>query len=414
MSIPPQAPPRILAVADSDSYFKFACASVDALGPGWDRRVVLARTPLLPTTEQRAGAVAGTFLDGAGPTTVLPLHRLGPLLDSADVVLGAATGPVVQELFHRVASRRRGCRRNTALVSALPGVAYPATEKAMDFRALGDLFLAHGLAEARDFSGVLSRLGSDQPVLATRLPFLVSRGEPVRDATPVDSVVFAAQAKFPFHRTDRERILKALARTHRANPGVEVIVKLRARDGEPQTHREAHPYDRLWAGLTADGAVAGDEVTFATGAMAAVLRPGTLVVTVSSTAVLEAVDRGLPAVVLTDFGLNRALYNLVFDGSGLTGSLQDVEELKVLRPEPTWLAEHYFHPPDAVASGALEQLARRARAGALTTSPEALARTGRMALHHRLRTRLPRPLLRLVRGLPHRRFPARADPPNGR
>lgn len=397
----PGAPPRVLAVADSDSYFKFACATLDALGPGWDRKVVLARTPILPTAEQRVGAVAGTFMESAEPTPVLPTHRLGPLLDSADVVLGAATGPVVQEVFRLVASRHRGTGRSTALVSALPGVAYPATEKAMGFRSLGDLFLTHGLAEARDFSGVLARLGSDQSVLTTRLPFLASSGEPVRDTTPVQSVLFAAQARFPVHRHEREQVLKALARTHRANPGVEVIVKLRARDGEPQTHHERHPYDRLWNELTASGAVAGDEVRFATGTMSAVLRPGTLVVTISSTAVLEALDRGLPAIVLADFGLDRELYNLVFQGSGLIGSLQDVEELKVLRPDGAWLGQHYFHPPDAVASDALERLARLARAGRLTTSSEALARARRMALHHRLRTALPGPALRLIRAVRH-------------
>ena len=401
MNIPPDAPPRVLAVADSDSYFKFACATLDALGPGWERTVVLARTPLLPTDEQRVSAVAGTFLEGAEPTAVVPMHRLGPLLDSADVVLGAATGPVVQEIFHRVASRRRRTGRSTALVSALPGVAYPATTKAMSFRSLGDLFLTHGLAEAKDFSGVLDRLGSDQSVLTTRLPFLESHGEPVVDTTPVHTVVFAAQAKFPFYRHERERLLHALARTRRANPGVEVIVKLRARDGEPQTHHERHPYDRLWAQMSASGSVAAHEVRFVTGSMASVLRPGTLVVTVSSTAVLEALDRGLPAVVLSDFGLNRELYNLVFEGSGLIGSLQDVESLKVLRPEGAWLSQHYFHPPDTAAVEALERLAQRARAGTLNTCPEALATARRMALHHRLRTVLPGPALRLIRALRH-------------
>lgn len=401
MSIPPGARPRVLAVADSDSYFKFACATLHALGPGWDRKVVLARTPILPTAEQRATAVAGTFLDGGEPTDVLPTRRLGPLLAGADVVLGAATGPVVQEVFHRVAARNRGIGRKTALVSALPGVAFPATGKAMRFRALGDLFLTHSLAEARDFAGVLKRLGSEQQVLTTRLPFLQSPGKPVQDTTPVHTVVFAAQAKFPAERHEREQVLEALARTRRANPSVAVIVKLRALAGEPQTHHERHPYDRLWAELTAQGRVAGDEVDFATGTMGAVLRPGTLLVTVSSTAILEALDRGLPAVVLADFGLSRELYNQVFEGSGLIGSLQDVQEVKAPRPRSDWLGQHYFHPPDAVATRALEQLAGLARSGSLDTSTQAIAQARRMAMRQRLRTALPGPALELIRAWRH-------------
>lgn len=406
---PAQARPRILAVADSDSYFKFACATLDALGAGWDRRVVLARTPILPTTEQRAAAVAGTFLQDGPPTTVLPVGSLGPLLDGADLVLAAATGPVVQQLFHGVSARhlRRAARgsgqrpagRTTALVSALPGVAYPATEKAMRFRALGDAFITHSRAEARDFSGVLARLGSPQPLLTARLPFLRTAGAPSPDPTPVQAVVFAAQAKFPVERGQRERVLEALARTSRAHPGADVVVKLRARAGEPQTHREEFPYDQLWDALAARGRVGAGEVRFVTGPMAEVLRPGTLLATVSSTAVLEAVDRGLPALVLGDFGVGPELYNGVFTGSGLIGCLDDLEALAVRHADDGWLRENYFHPPGTATATDLLELARRGRAGSLSTSPGAVASARHLALRTRLRTVLPAPALHLIRTL---------------
>lgn len=435
MSPAPEAPPaagrpRILAVADSDSYFKFACATLDALGPDWDRRVVLARTPILPTDEQRATAVAGTFLQDAPPAPVLPTRSLQPWLDGADVVLAAATGPVVQEVFRRItaghlghsvhplvlAATRLGRRahrpgrppsssplprngRTTALVSALPGVAYPATEKAMRFRSLGDAFITHSHAEARDFTAVLEGLRSPQAVLTARLPFLASRGVPRRDATPVRSVVFAAQAKFPVGRSEREQVLESLARTRRSHPDIEVTVKLRARAGEPQTHREAHPFDRLWEDLVARGRVAAGEVGFATGPMTGVLRPGALLVTVSSTAVLEAIDHGLPAIVLDDFGLGPELYNQVFAGSGLVGSLRDVEALAVRHPDPGWLRDHYFHAPGPEPAAALLELAGCARAGRLSTSADAVAAARRLAVRSRLRTALPAPALRLVRAL---------------
>lgn len=432
----PAAParPRILAVADSDSYFKFACATLDALGPDWERRVVLARTPILPTAEQRQTAVAGSFLADGPPVQVLPVRSLGPLLDGADVVLAAATGPVVQEVFHRAAASHldrverplvRGLSRlrrqvgapfrrassstrnpddassgrTTALVSALPGVAYPATEKAMRFRALGDAFLAHSHAEARDFADVLDALGSPQAVLTARLPFLGSVGEPTPDEAAVHTVVFAAQAKFPVGRTEREQVLQALARTRSAHPAVEVIVKLRAKAGEPQTHREEFPYDRLWDDLVARGRVDAGDVRFVTGSMNAVLQPGTLMVTVSSTAVLEAVDRGLPAIVLGDFGVGPELYNGVFAGSGLIGTLADVEALTVRHPDPDWLQDHYFHPPTPETTAGLLRLAELGRAGRLSTSPAAVATARGLAVRNRLRTALPAPALRLIRTL---------------
>lgn len=426
--------PRILAVADSDSYFKFACATLEALGPGWERQVVLARTPILPTAEQLETAMAGTFLRDGPRVPVLPVRSLSPLLNGADVVLATATGPVVQQVFHQVGTAHVGRSahpvvraahrlwrriratfassssstrepeatvpgRTTALVSALPGLAYPATEKAMHFRALGDAFITHSHAEARDFTGVLAALGSRQAVLMARLPFLASSGCPVPDTTPVRSVVFAAQARFPVERSEREQVLEALARTRRAHPAVEIIVKLRARTGEPQTHREEFPYDRLWADLAARGNVEAGEVRFATGPMVGVLHPGTLLVTVSSTAVLEALDRGLPALVLGDFGIGPDLYNGVFAGSGLVGGLADVEKLAGRHPDSDWLREHYFHPPGPEPAASLLALAGRARSGGLSTSAEAVESARRVAVRRRLRTALPAPALWLVRAL---------------
>ena len=58
---------RITAVADSDSYLKLACTTLDRLGPEWERRVVLVRSPLLPTDVQQRAAAGGTFMEGSFP-----------------------------------------------------------------------------------------------------------------------------------------------------------------------------------------------------------------------------------------------------------------------------------------------------------------------------------------------------------
>ena len=73
-------------------------------------------------------------------------------------------------------------------------------------------------------------------------------------------------------------------------------VKLRAWAGEPQTHLEQYPFDTLWGELVASRAVAGHELEFCTGSMAEQLVPGTAMVTVSSTAALEAIDNALDSV----------------------------------------------------------------------------------------------------------------------
>ena len=119
-------------------------------------------------------------------------------------------------------------------------------------------------------------------------------------------------------------ILQALAALSRRS-GYRVRVKLRAWAGEPQTHLEQYPFDTLWGELVASRAVAGHELEFCTGSMAEQLVPGTAMVTVSSTAALEAIDAGLPVLILSDFGVNEDMLNRVFVGSGLLGTLADLK-----------------------------------------------------------------------------------------
>ncbi len=388
--------PRIVAVADSDSYLKLACTTLSALGPGWERRVVLVRTPIEPTAEQVAAATAGTCFAGQ-PVPVLPTAALTYTTLDADIVFAAATGPVVSELFTKLLRTGARAQRPAALVSALPGLAYPATAKGWAYRCSADAFIVHSLIEAREFTRIAEQQTGHRPeILISRLPFLQSTGIPQQHPGKINTVVFAAQAKVPVQRTDRIRILLALQTVARLNPGLRVVVKLRARAGEPQTHAEAHPYDELWEELASGPKPVGGNVEFMTGAMDPVLAPGSALLTVSSTAALEAVDRGLRVLVLTDFGLNDEMLNSVFHGSGVLGTLEDLADLGFRFPNREWLEENYFHHQDAGISPALANYASRARNRMLATSEGQLAMTRKAALRQRVRTALPRRALRTL------------------
>lgn len=458
----------ILAIADSDSYLKYAVHFLEHL-PQWRRQVMVVRSPVQPTSVQTRAALEGTFLQGR-PPAVLPLKRLESNANPApDVVLVAATGPVAREVLLQWSS---GPKR-PALVTALPGIALPATRRALAFRELCDLFLVHSVAEAEEFARLgteaaeaagVSMLVPDAAGLAlpfpdpdlpgddgpdpadvpemsvdaeqegadgagtaapvarpaaasddlpletelvppamalARLPMLRHQSPPPAVGLPLRRLVFAAQAKMPFLAPERRQVLLALAQTTREQPGVKVIMKLRAHRGEPQTHRERFPYDTLWDDLVHEGLVRGDELSWEAGPLAPLLTPGTGLVTVSSTAAIEAVDRGLPVAILNDFGVDRLLLNAMFEGSGLLTSLDQVIRLELPTADPQWARTNYFHDAEAVeASGwpevavALDELAVRARAGQLGVDPAVAARARTRAWRARLRTRLPQPVLR--------------------
>ncbi|MGP9488242.1 DUF6716 putative glycosyltransferase [Glutamicibacter sp. 287] len=389
--------PAILAVADSDSYLKLATTFLHRLGPSWDRRVVLARTPVMPTEEQIAAAFEGTDLD---PTDleVLALNQFNAQTVGEDIVFAAATGPVVAELYARMLRTEPVDQRSTALISALPGVAYPATRKGWNYRRPGDAFICHSHAEARDFSFMnLDHEGHQPTIMVSKLPFLRSSGFPASSSAPIKRLVFAPQAKVPFGKTERENILVSLEQAARLNPGLEVMVKLRARAGEPQTHLEAYPYDLLFEELVRSGRLGkSTHLRFVTGSMSEVLTEHSALVTVSSTAALESIDRGLPTMVLSDFGVNAQMINVVFESSGLLGTLQDLEDLNFEPANKPWLRENYFHRVDNTFNESLTILAHRARDGQLKTDPEILAFIKHQPLRQRVRTALPTPVLRVL------------------
>lgn len=394
--------PSILAIADSDSYLKLATSFLTRLGPAWDRKVYLARTPVMPTAEQIAAAFEGTDLD-PDALQVISVSQLEADTVDEDIVFASATGPVVAEIYSRILRTEPVDGRCTALISALPGVAFPATQKGWNYRRAGDAFICHSHAEARDFSFMIEGKEGHQPtIMVSKLPFLRSAGFPPEQKQVVERLVFAPQAKVPAQEHERESILLALEQASRMNPELEVLIKLRAKAGEPQTHLEAFPYDSLFEKLQAEQRIGADSrLCFDTGSMSEALTDGSALVTVSSTAALESLDRGLPTLILSDFGVSAQMINTVFVASGVIGTLDDVIGLSFGEPTKAWLRENYFHRVDHSFAQSLEILAHRARAGKLLTDPEVLAHIRRQPLRHRLRTTLPAPLVRVLVKLRH-------------
>ncbi|WP_313812501.1 DUF6716 putative glycosyltransferase [Glutamicibacter sp.] len=392
--------PSILAIADSDSYLKLATAFLDRLGPTWHRRVALVRTPVMPTEEQIAAAFEGTSLD-PDQLEFLTMQQLNANSIGEDIVFAAATGPVVAEAYSRILRSEPAGARRTALISALPGVAFPATAKGWNYRRAGDAFICHSHAEARDFSFMNEERPGHQPtIMVSKLPFLRSTGFPPAQHEHINRIVFAPQAKVPLLREERESILLALEKTARLNPGIDVVVKLRARAGEPQTHLEQFPYDVLAEDLAASGQLGPQShLRFDTGSMSEALSERSALVTVSSTAALESIDRGLPTMILDDFGISPEMINTVFQASGLIGNLQSLSDLQFGSPTKAWLRENYFHRVDGSFIDALNSLASRASEGKLQTNQEVLDFIKNQPMRQRLRTVLPTPIVKILQKL---------------
>ncbi|WP_308797020.1 DUF6716 putative glycosyltransferase [Agromyces silvae] len=311
------------------------------------------RMPVPPHDEAELTYESAASNSRSVPSTARPRYvHLDQLVDlvremRADAVLLAFRGPLVRVtagLLNAVPDR-------PVLIAGFPGLTIPAVPKAIIYREQVDLVVLHSRREVREFA----RLAADLPAaprfgLAT-LPFLPSRTtDASRRTLPDGDVVFAVQAKVPSSLEERVHLVGVLAQAARRQPHRRFIVKVRARAGEAQTHAETYDLGEL----VRDPAIARElgftpppNLLVADGPMSAHLERAAALVTVSSTAVLEAIAADVPALLLDDYGVGPRQLNVVFEGSGLFGDGAALAAGAWRQPDPAWLDDNYFHGPAA-------------------------------------------------------------------
>lgn len=323
---------RVLSLTDSDSYLKWAVALLGGAPPAWAVRHLVVENVIAPSVTQIEAACSGT---ARGPVERVGGLRLAGRVRrlAPDVLLVACTGPAVSAVLELLHRRGILTQNRPVLVTGLPGISYPANDLAVRHRRGFDLMVLHSRRERAAYADIAGRLGGPRMVLAT-LPYLTAVA-PV--APGGDEVIFAAQSLVPAGCPHRQAILAALAGLPE---GLRPVVKVRALSGERQAHNEALPYAGLWAEMAQPR-----PIEFRAGPMAAALTRAAGFVTVSSTAVLEALAAGVPALVLDEFGVSEELINAVFAGSGLLGGLDRLRAGAFATPRAEWRADNYFHPP---------------------------------------------------------------------
>lgn len=395
---------RVVAIADADSFVKWS-ASLLAAVPGIRPHLLIVRTPLTVSAEQQRTALAGTGMRVEDVTRLSFAETSGWLEGQhPDVVLLAGRGPFVR-LMSRVIDR---LTRRPVVVAGMPGMAIPAQRGALDYRRHADLLVVHSHREERAFAELGRRIGVQVPTALATLPFarvrsrmlghdrarvlsaeqarrpgstlVVDRPERTDPAPsvravrePATDIVFAAQALVPVGRDERAEIAATLVRAAEADPGRRVVLKLRSRPGEAETHGERDPYLDLLPGRRPGNLVVSYD------SMASALSTAAGLVTVSSTAAIEAVAVGVPVIALDSFGVSKSLLNTVFVGSGLLGGRAEVVAGRFRHPHPDWLRDNYFHPAsDSTWWEHVEHLVALRRAGALPARVVPAVRGGAM------------------------------------
>jgi hypothetical protein len=354
---------RALVVTDSDSYVKWGAALAGQVPDGWTVRLVVLRGNAEPSERQVREALDGTRFAAADvervdrSTLVDALVRWRP-----DVVVAAARGMAVEALGALLAD----VGGRPVVVSGLAGISIPVLAPGLRYRRCADVFVLQSRRELREFAAV----DQHHRFELTTIPYLTpDAGEEGADEVR-DRIVFAAQAMVPASRRDRRHMLERLVETAAAHPHLTVVVKVRARDGEPQTHVEELPYEDLLRELVGEGRRLPPNLVVEAGAMGRHLRRAVGLATISSTALLEAVAQGVPCLAIDDFGVGTRQINTVLVGSGLLGATDRLVAADFRHPAPEWLDDNYLHDPaDNTWVAAVEELLDQRGRGELPPLP---------------------------------------------
>ncbi|MEK9518999.1 hypothetical protein MIU24_06255 [Streptomyces venezuelae] len=352
---------RTAVLADSDTRWKWGALTARRISPASAEPAgFVLRGRATPTARQ----LAETGVSTTAPREVTGAEFLRAVRDAEargegyDVVVLALVGGTVRAVLQGLADL--GLARRPVVVTGYVGVVYEKLTDGLLLRHGADVVLANSRHDAQRFRAVYEGVGAGaDPVVEAALPFL--GGAPHTPEAGRDTLVFAAQPSVPATRAERAYVLRRLIEHARLHPGREVLLKLRSKPGEHTTHLEEYPFQKLVRELDPPA-----NFSLVYGHMGEVLDRTDLLVTVSSTAALEALHRRIPTAILTDLGVREVLGNHHFVGSGLLASFDRLDQGLVPTPDGDWLARQ-----GVAAGGSYEAAfdAARDRVAALLALP---------------------------------------------
>ena len=169
-------------------------------------------------------------------------------------------------------------------------------------------------------------------------------------------ILFFGQPTVPPGLHERAYIVDRLAGIAAQFPESRVLLKPRHRPTENTLHRDRYHFASLVEAYRSWRPIP-DNLVISYEPVSSLLEGASLALTVSSSAALEALGKGIPARILTDFGIHENLGNHLFLGSELLSTLDDVSPSMPYVVDSDWRSEH-FKPGAANGHQVVEAVGR--------------------------------------------------------
>ncbi len=336
--------PDALLVAAFDSQLKWVAGIRDELvGRGFSCAVVVPDVRSALSTGQIAAA-------GFDAVESITWPQLIERAVASDVVVCGLSGPFTLRFTVDLAARVGADGSSPVVVTGWVGVIIEKITAGYLDRAGSDVVAVNCVDDLEHFVTVAQQLELEpHNLLLSGLPILGSSAAPAPGG-PIRRVLFADQPTVPQPAAERLYLYQRLIDYAYAHPEREVLLKPRHRLDEDTFHTMKHHPEDLLAGVAQPPNFRIDYTP-----ISEILPEVDLLLTVSSTACLEAVGSGCRVGLVLDLGVHERYGNHVFLGSGLLRTFDQLVADEVGTPERSWLGSYFFDRPGT----ATEQIADR-------------------------------------------------------
>ena len=257
---------------------------------------------------------------------------------SSDVVVCGLSGPPTRTLCFALAEQEAaGEQVRPVVITGWVGIIIEKLVAGYLDRCGSDLVAVNSALDLALFRNAAQRLSVPDGNLAlTGLPFLSLSPSPLR-SDPIRRVLFADQPTVPDDRGERLYVYRQLLRYAERHPDREVLLKPRHRPDEDTFHRMRHHPEDLLANAVRP---ANFQIDYTP--ISEILPTIDLLLTMSSTACLEALDSGCRVGLVLDLGIHERYGNQVFLDSGLLRTFSEIGDDDIGTPDPQWFSSFFF------------------------------------------------------------------------
>ena len=334
---------RVLLVANFDSGLKYAARVAEAVAALGGEPELAAPTTVAPHALAEAQVRAAT----SRPVRFAAWSELVRDAAAADAVVPVFDGPTVERFVGEVHAT---ARRMPAVGAGYVGMALYDLVGGYLTRSLADVVAVNSRTDLAEFSAAARGLGMpDDNLLLTGLALLPAAPLPARSGA-IGTVLFADQPTVPRAQADRVYLWDRVLAHAEQHPDRRVLMRPRHRPGEGTFHRMEHS-PVTWAAtrtLPPNLSIVHDPID-------GLIPASDLLLTVSSTAALEAIAAGVRVAFVADWVQDSALNPRLLP-SGLLRRFDDIDADRLGEADPAWLDDLF---PAAEGPSPAERFAGR-------------------------------------------------------